>query len=175
MRGYHRVVPLVLLLACSTESLEVTFRGGCPTDKLPIALTMVRELMNPLAINPECFIVATDSATSERIGFGQIRALGNSQWELASIYVVTGCRGAGIGTQLCERLIDEHQAAGRRLGELHLLTLEKTEPFYTSLGFRKCVGSAIPSAMAFEVAAGTALCSLLGEKLICMRHAAEKS
>ena len=54
----------------------VRFRCGRPDDEPTIAFAMARELMNPLGISSENFVVAEDLATGERLGWAQIRPLG---------------------------------------------------------------------------------------------------
>ena len=57
----------------------LTFRFGQPADVLPIATTLLKEKMNPLAIDHSRFIVCESVSTGERVGFGQIRQLSASK------------------------------------------------------------------------------------------------
>ena len=147
------------------------YRAGQPGDELLISSTMFKEKMNPLGIKHERFIVAT-GASGDTIGFGQIRDLGDGGglWEIASLYVNEGQRSRGIGTELVRRLLAAHESRGHSLDALYLLTLEPTTPFYQALGFRLAAKDEVPQEMALEVAAGTALSFVLGNKLVCMRH-----
>ena len=158
-------------VACASGD-GMLFRTGKPKDAGLISATMLRMKMNPLGINHERFLVATDSGGAT-LGFGQIRNLGDrgDLFELASLYVQEDERGRGVGTELVRRLLTAHEAAGRSLGALFLLTLEPTTPFYEALGFRVADANEVPKEMALEVAAGTALSFVLGNKLVCMRHA----
>jgi len=69
-------LPLVSALVPGT----VTFRNGRTSDELTIAATMAKELMNPLGIKSENFVVAVDNNKSKRpIAWAQIRPLGTAQ------------------------------------------------------------------------------------------------
>lgn len=71
------IVPLVTL----SLAPNVQFRGGKTSDQLTITTTMARELMNPLGIQPERFLVAVEENNKDDrpIGWAQIRPLGTSQ------------------------------------------------------------------------------------------------
>jgi N-acetylglutamate synthase-like GNAT family acetyltransferase len=147
----------------------VAYRPGKLIDTPLLVSTMAKELMNPLGIDHKRFLVAT--LKDAPIGFGQIRELGDNQlWELASLFVLPDHRSAGVGSALVHRLLDLHKAAGRPLESVYLLTLAPTIPFYKRNGFIRCTEDEVPSAMAFEVAAGSAISAILGNKLVCMRY-----
>mmetsp|Transcript_17287 Transcript_17287/g.25544 ORF Transcript_17287/g.25544 Transcript_17287/m.25544 type:complete len:245 (-) Transcript_17287:213-947(-) len=91
-------------------------------------------------------------------------------WELASVYVQKPHRNRGIGTDLVKRILQRHQNA--TIGEsVYLLTLLTTANWYRdNFGFETIDdANQIPTQMAFEVAAGTAITGILGERLCCMR------
>ena len=76
---------LLLLLIISSPfvyalSPNVQFRSGIKSDELTIATTMAKQLMNPLGVKADRFIVATNTADNDRpIGWAQIRPLGTAQ------------------------------------------------------------------------------------------------
>ncbi|CAB9527516.1 expressed unknown protein [Seminavis robusta] len=76
---------VLLLLTAATirvdafSSSTVFYRQGQKSDELKIATTLAKELMNPLGVQSERFVVATDSSNNV-IGWAQIKLLG----ELAS-------------------------------------------------------------------------------------------
>jgi len=160
----------------SSPLSKLRFRRGMQADTFPIALTMVQEFMNPLSINHERFLVAMDE-DGQRVGFGQIRELGEAGglWELASIYVVQEWRGRGLGSELVRRLLDAHSSAGNSLSSVYLLTIASTLGFYSRLGFTQCEDANVPKSMAFEVAAGSVISSVLGNKLVCMKYDSAKA
>jgi len=93
-------------------------------------------------------------------------------WELASIFVEAAWRRRGIGEELVRRLLEAHETRGGYLDDVYLLTLEPTCGWYERLGFKQLASDdQIPAPMAFEVAAGKALSTVLGNKLVCMRGA----
>ena len=147
----------------------VRFRSGAAADQPAIFRAMVAQLMNPLALRVEHFLVADDDAGSGRVGFGQIRPVGSDLWELASVYVDDDWRGRGVGSELVRQLLAGHAAAGRPPCEVHLLTLDKTRGFYRALGFEQLSIKSAPAAMRPEMIAGSAITKLLGEELACMR------
>merc|ERR1719410_1869130 len=48
----------------------------------------------------------------------------NQSWELASVYVFPEYRKKGIGSELVNRIIQEHAMLDRRIGDIYLLTLD---------------------------------------------------
>jgi GNAT superfamily N-acetyltransferase len=66
--------PLVFSL-----SPNVQYRGGIKSDEQTIATTMAKQLMNPLGVKSERFIVATTADNDRPIGWAQIRPLGTAQ------------------------------------------------------------------------------------------------
>lgn len=153
----------------------VRFRAGAALDMPFVFRAMAANLMNPLSLQAERFLVADDAAQGDRVGFGQIRPLGGDAglWELASVYVEESWRGRGVGGELVRRLLEAHVAAGRRPADVHMLTLAKTAGWYRTLGFEQVPLDRAPSAMGLEMAAGSAITRLLGEELVCMRCVGE--
>jgi N-acetylglutamate synthase-like GNAT family acetyltransferase len=144
----------------------VQYRVGAKEDEALIAGTMLRELMNPLGISHERFLVATEA--ERQVGFGQIRPLGDDDWELASVYVVVEARQQGIGSSLVRQLLEMHSDAGRDLSRVYLLTLGTTQNWYEEFGF--AVTQSPPPSMSVEVAAGGAISRILGNELVCMKY-----
>ena len=75
-------VVLLLSMSDSTGALSfgpnIQFRNGQSRDGLKIASTMAKELMNPLGIQTDRFVVAVDAASQNNnspIGWAQIRPL----------------------------------------------------------------------------------------------------
>ncbi|KAL3930913.1 MAG: hypothetical protein SGPRY_001335 [Prymnesium sp.] len=149
----------------------LTCRPGKPSDTPSIQQRMLAELMNPLAINHERFVVA--ESAGERVGFGQIRPLSDpGLWELASVYVEQPWRGRGVGSTIVRELLARHESEGYSQTEVYLLCLRRSEAWYARLGFEPLPSPAdAPGAMAFEISVGSVLTKLLGESLVCMRGA----
>ena len=73
------VVVSIAMQRARAPPAGLTFRFGQPADVLPIATTLLKEKMNPLAIDHSRFIVCESASTGERVGFGQIRQLSASK------------------------------------------------------------------------------------------------
>lgn len=157
-----------LLAVATANAMSFGFRLGLPKDVLPIALTLARQMMNPLSIQHERFVVATTDK-GRRVGFGQIRPLDGDLWELASLYVEEDARSSGIGRALVAELLARHANACRPLDGIHLITLATTVAWYEDRGFELCKDA--PDAMGLEIAAGKAISLVLGNELVCMRYA----
>lgn len=74
----------LFLLASTFSTLalvpnNVKFRNGKASDTAIISLTMLKELMNPLHLQPERFIVATTTTNDTPIGWAQIRPIGTAK------------------------------------------------------------------------------------------------
>ena len=58
---------------------RIQYRAGVAADTLPIAWQLGRELMNPLDIQADRFVVACDADGRDRIGWAQIKPLGGRE------------------------------------------------------------------------------------------------
>ena len=106
---------------------------------IALAAAVLRESMNPLFLQPEQFIVASDAMDEQRVlGFGQLRPLSGA-WELASLVVEPEARGQGLGSELVRRLLARVEDEA-----VWLLTLENTRRFYQPLGFAEAPAGAAP-------------------------------
>merc|ERR1711862_828773 len=78
----------LLLIICLTgiskalsilDGSKVQYRRGLKSDQLQMQYTMTRNLMNPLGIEPNRFIVACDASNENKIyGWAQLRPIGSS-------------------------------------------------------------------------------------------------
>ena len=91
---------------------------------------------------------------------------------MASVYVDTAYRKQGIGKSLVRRLLKTYTTQGHDPRDLYLLTLEKTIPFYSDLGFHP-IKDSVPAEFAFELAAGNIITGFLGETLVVMQGSDE--
>ena len=94
-------------------------------------------------------------------------------WELSSVYVAPEWRHKGIGTELVCGVLKRHKLSRTRqrnnqvAEDVYALTLARTVPWYCQFGFVQ--EENIPKPMAFEVAAGKVITSIIGEDLVCIR------
>ena len=88
-------------------------------------------------------------------------------WELSSVYVVPKHRRQGVGSELVRQVL-QHQCSGNKPGrDVYALTLSKNVEWYKQFGF--VTVEKVPEAMSFEVVAGNAITTLIGEELVCIR------
>lgn len=248
------------------EGLSINYRKGIKSDELQIGSTLMKELMNPIGIQSENFMVATTtsddpfSSNNDIVGWAQIRPLGGSgddtkaqrrdpnrfdakpgsydleqdiddqMWdefieddsiqvptgfaslpwtkeyrgmnkgvqkrqqrreqlrqkeelmmkesqqeqlyELASVYVKPKYRGQGIGTELVQRVLQQHIYDGQQKAlppcNIYCLTLSTTTSWYQkNFGFE--ITKDIPASMTMEVMAGNMLTKLMGTELCCLQ------
>ena len=144
---------------------EPPFRRATPADAPAIRWLVLRELMNPLALHPDRFLVADIGGGKGLAAVGQMVPLSDGDGsEVRSVVVAPAARGAGLGTHLLLALL-----ASAPPGPVWLTTLKSRLPFYQKHGFRVVGTDAAPSDMKFEVAAGTVVARLLGEELVLLR------
>ena len=75
-----------------------------------IALTMARELMNPLGISHRNFVVAEDASTGDRVGWAQIRPLGPAGVDPSEPNSPPGSmKPASIGDAVDEQMWEEFE------------------------------------------------------------------
>eukprot|EP00752_Nemacystus_decipiens_P011317 g10057.t1 len=130
-------------------------------------------LMNPLSIDMQNFICAEELGTGALVGFGQIRPIGGSNFELASLHVAESRRQRGIGSclvrQLMQEFVSEH--GSDQLNKLYLLTMASTASFYEKSGFATVPPNDVPTVLKAERALGTLVLAFSGEgdSLVCMQ------
>ena len=126
-----------------------TLRRGLSSDVPLLRARLLREKMNPLALDPPNFVVALNDARAEPVGFGQLRPLAASLSELASLVVEPDHRGLGVGSTIVEELL-------RRTNDtVVLLTLSGTRSFYLRLGFEESQSLRLPPALLAEYLVGS--------------------
>mmetsp|Transcript_1274 Transcript_1274/g.2523 ORF Transcript_1274/g.2523 Transcript_1274/m.2523 type:complete len:171 (+) Transcript_1274:78-590(+) len=165
------MLPLFYVALGLCAQPKVVYRSGTAIDQPAIAAAVLRESMNPLFLQPEQFIVASDAVDQQRVlGFGQLRPLSGA-WELASLVVEPEARGRGLGSELVRRLL------ARVEGEaVWLLTLESTRRFYEPLGFAEAPVGAAPLMMRLEQFVGSMVAGVVaGQQCIVMNNRAGSS
>lgn len=153
----------------SVINTKTSFRKGIPSDRALIIKSIWSEKLNPLSINPENFTIATD-ITGHVLAFGQLKHLTTDTLELSSVVVLKPYRGAGLGSKLVKYLLIHRHPPNSKV---YLTTISKRHSFYSNLGFKEeCLPSdALPSQLAFEVAAGSIVARLVAkDTLIVMKY-----
>jgi amino-acid N-acetyltransferase len=72
------------------------------------------------------------------VGVGQVKPHGDGSRELASLAVLRQYQGQGIGGALVEALL------AREPGAVHLMCLDRLEPYYERFGFRRLARGDLP-------------------------------
>lgn len=128
--------------------------------------------MNPLGIGERSaadFLVAIDDATGVVVGGGQVRAVGETARELATLVVDPARRGWGVGGALVDALLQREVATGTGL-PVFLLCLENRAPWYERAGFEVVRGAELPLGIRLEAAAGQVVGRLVaGQGVVGMR------
>mmetsp|Transcript_10443 Transcript_10443/g.20268 ORF Transcript_10443/g.20268 Transcript_10443/m.20268 type:complete len:217 (+) Transcript_10443:23-673(+) len=145
------------------------------SDLALISKIMRQELMNPLFLSKENFMVMRSGHTEEIEAFGQIRPVGKSDYELASVYVMKSCRQEGKGSEVVGSLLESFyndKPSGSNCA-LYVLTLGRTAPFFCKLGFRQLSATeckSIPVTLQAEMALGQLVSKLVKGSVVCLVH-----
>eukprot|EP00903_Cladosiphon_okamuranus_P016109 g14868.t1 len=130
-------------------------------------------LMNPFSTDMRNFLCAEELKTGALVGFGQIRPIGESNFELASLHVAESHRQRGIGSCLARQLLKEFvsEHGSKQLEKLYLLTIASTSSFYEKIGFAVLPPKDVPTVLKVEYALGTLVLMVSGEgkSLVCMQ------
>ena len=158
-------------------------RAGSNLDINFIRLSLLREGMNPLFLEPERFVVAEKGGqgrdNGKLVAFGQVRPVIQDSTkeggavELASLFVMPEMRQQGYGTRIVEALL---QRPDLREADVFLLTLSGTRSFYERLGFNQIdsggAGTSLPTTLKAEMVVGGVIASLVAQdRVVCMKRA----
>lgn len=114
--------------AAQSPAKSIHIRPAVASDAPAIRRIVRAAHLNPLDLNWRRFVVAEDAGAI--VGVGQIRRHGDGSRELASLAVVPGRRGQGLGTTIVRALLD------REPGPLFLYCAGDLAGFYARFGFR---------------------------------------
>ena len=112
-----------------------SIRNATEADQ-PVITAIIHEAhLNPRNLDWPRFIVAETGG--QVIGVGQVKPHDDGSRELASIAVNPDFQGQGVGTAICQALIE------RENGILFLMTRAELEPYYARFGFGKVNSSEV--------------------------------
>ena len=108
------------------------------------------------------------------VGFGQVRPVdGDRAFELASLYVLEGRRGKGIGRELVKRLVrrTKEELEGGDGFRLYLLSVANSgaTSMYTDCGFKICSSNDLPGTLRAEAVLGSVVLALTGRQIVAMK------
>ncbi len=114
-------------------------RPATAADQPAIRALVLAARLNPTGLDWRRFLVAVDPEAGARIvGVAQVKPHRDGSRELASLAVVPGRQGAGIGAALVRALL------ARETGPLYLMCAGPLAGYYTRFGFRHVGPAALP-------------------------------
>jgi N-acetylglutamate synthase-like GNAT family acetyltransferase len=111
-------------------------RRAAKADQPAITAIVRAAGINPFSLHWVRFLVAEEGG--QIVGVAQIKPHGDGSRELASLAVIPGRRGQGIGGALIEAFL-----AGER-GTLYLMCRDQLEGYYERFGFRRLTPVEMP-------------------------------
>ncbi len=141
----------------------MTIRPATEADG-PVIRKLIREAnLNRVSLKWPNFLVAEEDGSI--VGAGQVRAHRDGTRELASIAVVPGRQGEGIGSAIIERLLARE---GDRV--LHLTCRSQLQTFYERFDFRVVGRAEYPSYYRRVLPLVNLFASRLGLRILVMRR-----
>ncbi len=117
-----------------------SIRAATAADQADIKKIVREAGINPFSLDWPRFLIAEEDG--QVVGVGQIKQHRDGSRELASIAVIPGYRGQGIGAALIEALLQPET------GQLYLFCRPGLEPYYQRFGFCKVEGNGLQPSMA---------------------------
>jgi len=106
-----------------------TLRPAIATDAARIRQIIALVQINPLSLNWQHFVLATDRE-DRIVGCGQVKPHADGSQELSSIAVLPDWRGKGIARTIIDHLLEQYP------GTLYLTCRSQLEPMYQKFGFQ---------------------------------------
>lgn len=120
--------------------------------------------LNPTSLLWSHFVIAQE-ADGSIVGIGQVKPHRDGSRELASIAVVPGRQGTGIGTAVIRELI-----ARERGGVLHLTCRPETQGYYQRFGFRLLSRAEYPTYFKRMMPMVNFVARIFGTRIVVMRR-----
>jgi len=144
--------------------MPVTLRPAQAADEKKIKNLIHQVQINPMNLDWQRFIIA--EAEGVLVGCVQIKPHKDGVRELASLAVVPEKQGQGIGSLLVKALLD------REPGELYLMCVHTTAPYYERFGFARVPSPAIPRSLKVYERMARLFSKLSGHSGISIMHRA---
>jgi N-acetylglutamate synthase-like GNAT family acetyltransferase len=109
--------------------MPVTIRPAAEADQAAIRRLIREANLNAMSLDWPNFVVAEQEGAV--VGLGQVKPHKDGSRELASIAVVPGRQGSGIGSAVIRTLL------ARETGVLHLTCRRQMQGYYERFGFRR--------------------------------------
>jgi amino-acid N-acetyltransferase len=147
--------------------MSIFIRSASAGDQSTITAIVCAARINPCDLDWRRFLVAEEQGRV--VGVGQVKRHGDGSRELASLAVVPERQAQGIGGALVHALL------AREPGPIHLMCMDRMEPYYQRFGFRRLERTELPPSLRIVGRLASALAfssSLVGKRLqpIVMRR-----
>jgi N-acetylglutamate synthase-like GNAT family acetyltransferase len=143
--------------------VSVTIRPAIEADQ-PIIRRLVKQAnLNRMSLDWPNFVIAEEDGAI--VGLGQVKAHGDGSRELASIAVVPGRQGQGIGSAIIETLLAREPGA-----VLHLTCRRELEGFYERFGFVRLRPADYPRYFRRLIPIINLIVRFLGTQILVMRR-----
>jgi N-acetylglutamate synthase-like GNAT family acetyltransferase len=141
--------------------VSIQYRNATPNDIPDIQQLLEGVRGDDRDMTPDEFIVA--HMDDKIVGCARIKMLETGEPELASVAVVAGMRGRGIGSELVNSI-----ARRERHRPIYLLCLEEAGAFYLKLGFRIASPKELPAELKQEYERIQANLALIKKSIFAM-------
>jgi amino-acid N-acetyltransferase len=115
-------------------------RPATAADQRPIRKIVRGARLYPFGLHWQNFLVAEKGG--KIIGVGQVKSHRDGSRELASLAVLPGFQGGGVGSEIVQRLISQE------MGTLHLFCGPALARYYRRFGFQIAANEALPPSIA---------------------------
>jgi N-acetylglutamate synthase-like GNAT family acetyltransferase len=116
--------------------MSIAIRPAGAADQRAITAIVRAARIDPRGLDWRRFLVAEDG--DQIVGVGQVKPHRDGSRELASLAVIPDRQGLGTGGAIVRALL------ARESGPLHLMCMDRLEPYYTRLGFRRLERDELP-------------------------------
>jgi N-acetylglutamate synthase-like GNAT family acetyltransferase len=149
-------------MAHSTSG-PMTIRPATESDQATIRRLIREANLNRMSLHWPNFVVAEEEGAV--VGIGQVKAHGDGSRELASIAVVPGRQGEGIGSAIITALL-----AGEGDRVLYLTCASRLRGYYDRFGFRLIESREYPAYFRRLVPVVNLVAGLFGIQILVMRR-----
>jgi N-acetylglutamate synthase-like GNAT family acetyltransferase len=139
--------------------MSIPIRPATAADRSAIRAIVHAARLIPRDLDWRRFLVA--EVDGQIVGVGQVKPHGDGSRELASLAVIPERQAQGIGGALIGALL------ARESGAIHLMCLDRLEPYYQRFGFRRLERAELPASFWFVgqfAPAFAAISSLFGRR-----------
>ena len=142
--------------------MQLAIRDAAVKDAATIRRIVRTANINPTGLDWPRFVVAEEGG--ETVGVGQVKQHRDGTRELASIAVIRGRQGQGIGSAIIRELL------GRETNVVHLTCRSQLQGYYERFGFQRLVPREYPPYFARRLPMINTFLRPFGIRIIVMRR-----